>query len=476
MRYKLRLTGGKPDEENAQSHSLCRAFKEEESGTLVIFAVFMVLMILMMAGIGIDLMRSERDRTILQHTLDRAILAAADLDQEQAPAKVVDDYFEAAGLDSFLSSVSVDQGLNYKTIGAEAQSITTTAFMKMAGVDTLNATAAGVAEERIANVEISMVLDISGSMSSGSRMPQLRAAATSFVDTVLSPSNEDLVSVSLVPYSQHVNVGPLIYDELNMNHRHDYSHCVEMNDSEYSTTELDLNTTYDQMQHFQWNYSGSNSLTDTICPRYSYERITPFSQDADALNAQIAQLQPRAGTQIFMGMKWAAAMLDPAFNPVVTALANSNDVDDAFSDRPAAFTDPETLKTVVLMTDGQNSSASRIESWAYDSSSDYYHWSRYNLWYYLYRNVSSRSRSSFYETKYTASQGDTLLDNICEAAKDKGIVIWSIGFEVEENSDAADVMESCASSPSHFFLVEGIEISDAFDAIARQINQLRLTE
>ncbi len=475
MRYQLHLNGPAPSKGNAERRTPFCAFKEEEKGSLVIFAVFMVLMILTMAGIGIDLMRSERDRTVLQHTLDRAVLAAADLDQEQAPATVVNDYFETAGLDGFLSNVTVDQGLNYKTIGAQAQSVTTTAFMKLAGVDTLNAVAAGVAEERIANVEISMVLDISGSMNTGSKMSQLRTAATSFVNTVLSPANEDLVSVSLIPYSQHVNAGPLIYNELNTIHRHNYSHCVEMSDSAYNETGLDLNTTYDQMQHFQWNYSnGYNSLTDTICPRYSYERITPFSQDAAALNAQIAQLKPRAGTQIFMGMKWAAAMLDPDFNPIVNALTTSNNVDDAFDDRPAAFNDTETLKTVVLMTDGKNSSASRIASWAYDSPSDYYHWSRYNLWYYLYRNVSSYNRSQFYWTKYTESQGDTLLDNICDAAKNKGIVIWSIGFEVDDHG--ADVMENCASSPSHFFRVEGIEISEAFDAIARQINQLRLTQ
>ncbi|MGB7317739.1 MAG: pilus assembly protein TadG-related protein [Planktotalea sp.] len=474
MRYKLHLTGQGPTKGNAERRSPFCAFKEEEDGSLVIFAVFMVLMILTMGGIGVDLMRSERDRTVLQHTLDRAVLAAADLDQEQAPATVVNDYFETAGLDSFLSNVSVDQGLNYKTIGAEAQSITTTAFMKLAGVNTLNAVAAGVAEERIANVEISMVLDISGSMGTGSKMSQLRTAATSFVNTVLSPANQDLVSVSLIPYSQHVNAGPLIYNELNTNHRHDYSHCIEMADSAYDETELDLSTTYDQMQHFQWNYSGQNTLTDTICPRYSYETITPFSQNAAALNAQIAQLQPRAGTQIFMGMKWAAAMLDPAFNPVVDALALSNNVDDAFDDRPAAFNDPETLKTVVLMTDGENSSAARISSWAYDSTSDYYHWSRYNLWYYLARYVGWNQRSSYYYEKYSATQGDALLENICDAAKDEGIVIWSIGFEV--NDHGADVMENCASSPSHFFRVEGIEISEAFDAIARQINQLRLTQ
>ena len=190
-----------PIEGRADQRSPLASFKDDESGSLVIFAVFMVLMILTIGGIGVDLMRSERDRTVLQHTLDRAILSAADLDQTQTPQAVVDDYFETAGLESFLSNVTVDQGINYKTVGAEAQSITTTAFMKMAGVDTLNATAAGVAEERIANVEISMVLDISGSMGIGSKMTQLRSAATSFVNTVLSPENEDLVSVSLVKIS-----------------------------------------------------------------------------------------------------------------------------------------------------------------------------------------------------------------------------------------------------------------------------------
>ena len=67
-----------------------------------------------------------------------------------------------------------------------------------------------------------------------------------------------------------------------------------------------------------------------------------------------------------------------------------------------------------------------------------------------------------------------MLGNICDAAKDQGIVVWSIGFEVTNHS--AGVMEDCASSASHFFRVEGVEISDAFESIAKQINQLRLTQ
>lgn len=67
-----------------------------------------------------------------------------------------------------------------------------------------------------------------------------------------------------------------------------------------------------------------------------------------------------------------------------------------------------------------------------------------------------------------------MLSNICTTAKDQGIVLWSVGFEVSDSS--AGIMRSCASSPTHFFRVEGVEITEAFKAIASQINQLRLTQ
>ena len=119
MRDITHHSGQEPQTVTARRRELVTSFKDDENGSLVIFAVIMILMILTMGGIGVDLMRSERDRATLQHTLDRAILAAADLDQDRAPETVVNDYFEAAGLESFLSNVSVRQGLNYKTVGAE---------------------------------------------------------------------------------------------------------------------------------------------------------------------------------------------------------------------------------------------------------------------------------------------------------------------------------------------------------------------
>ncbi|MEO0938933.1 MAG: pilus assembly protein TadG-related protein [Pseudomonadota bacterium] len=442
---------------------------------MTLFGVSLFMMMLLVGGIGVDLMRNEMERVRLQNTVDRAVLAAADLDQTLNPADVVADFFDKSGMSGYVNSVVVDEGLNYRVVTANASTTTPTQFMRLMGVDELPVPAIGTAEERIANVEISLVLDISGSMRNNNKMTNLRQAASVFVDTVIREETEDLVSLSLVPYSEHVNAGPNLYNRFNTVHRHNYSHCLEIPASEFNNTDFNFAITYEQMQHYQWNYSDSNARTDTVCPRHDYERITPLSQNAAALKQQIAKLKPRAGTSIFLGMKWGVGLLDPSMSATVTSLAASNVIDDEFVGRPEAFDDPETLKTVVLMTDGKNDRSHRIADWAYDHPNDYVHWNKWNFWYYMYAYVNWWDREYYYDYEhYTASDGDTYLDQICDAAKAQGIVIWSIGFEVDDHG--ATQMRNCASTPSHFFRVEGVEITEAFKAIARTINQLRLTQ
>lgn len=451
-----------------------KRFLKEECGAMSYVAITGSLILMVFGGIGVDLMGTELKRNKLQNTLDRAVLAAADLEQMLDPEFVVNDYMDKMNLDGALSSVVIDRGLNYKQVYGDASITSPSNFMQVLGVQNLQATALSEAEERIAKVEISMVLDISGSMANNNKLANLKSASNIFIDTVLEQNSDDLVSISLVPYSEHVNAGPLLTDRMNVNWVHGYSHCLEMPDSEFNSTTLNLNLRYEQMQHFQWNYFGDNSRDDTVCPRFSYERITPFSKDAAALKAQVAQFQPRAGTSIFMGMKWGTALLDPSTRGIASSLQASGKMNAAFAGRPSDYNDEETLKTVVLMTDGQHDRSFRIQNWAYNSESEISLWDRNNLWYYLVRNVSSSNRGQFYTQKYDATKGDFLLDNICDAAKEQGIVIWSVGFEVQDHG--ANVMQNCASSPAHFFRVEGTQIQDAFYSIARAINQLRLTQ
>ena len=464
-----------------------RSFAKDENGMVTIFACFMILCMMMIGGIGVDMMRHEMERTRIQSVADRAVLAAADLDQRLDPEAVVRDYFAKSGMADFVSHVDVQQGINFRTVTVDASTDINTMFMDYLGLNTLHVPAISQAEEKINKVEISMVLDISGSMRWNNKMENLRDAAGVFLDSVLKPENQDLISVSIVPYSAHVNAGPNIFNLMDVQQRHTWSHCIDFQDSDFNTTAIYAGPVawnrYQHMQHFEtggsWNgrHNGPDNIDNPTCPKRSYETVYAFSQNKQALKDRINQLQPRGNTSIHLGMKWGVAMLDPAWRDFNASLP---EVDPAFRTRPANYADPdvpssqETLKTVILMTDGQNVATQRINNSYYANYNHWYHWSNYPLDWYLWNYVPSRDHYRWRYTKYTAATGDYLLNNICNAAKANNVVIWSIGFEVTDHG--ANVMRNCASSPSHFFRVEGVEISEAFESIARQINQLRLTQ
>ncbi len=69
---------------------------------------------------------------------------------------------------------------------------------------------------------------------------------------------------------------------------------------------------------------------------------------------------------------------------------------------------------------------------------------------------------------------DSQLQQVCGLAKDNGIIIYGIAFEAPSLGRAQ--IESCVSSPSHYFDTTGLEIQAAFRAIASNISLLRLTQ
>ena len=201
-----------------------------EDGSLVVFGLLILVVMLMAAGLAIDTMRHERERVRLQATLDRAVLAAADLGHTLPPEQVVESYFEAAGLSDRLGAVSVERSLNHKSVTAQAAYDMPTVLLGMAGVDSLRAASLARAEERVTDVEISLVLDVSGSMARFDRLTNLRRAATEFIDEVLPadapPGERGLTTVSLVPYSSSVNAGRALLAHYGLNRVHEWSNCV----------------------------------------------------------------------------------------------------------------------------------------------------------------------------------------------------------------------------------------------------------
>ena len=548
-------------------------FTRDEDGNTMILGLFVFVTMLSAGGMAVDFMQAERERAQLQYTLDRAILAGAALSQPLNPTTVVHDYFAKSDITNYNLSVAEPEESNSLTSRRVEASVTSNIsnyFVNMVGVGDLQIAASGAAEEKVQNVEISLVLDVSGSMGSNSKMSKMQDAAVEFVETVLTDDNIDRVSINIVPYNMQVNAGEELLSNMNVSSEHSNSHCVDFTDEQFSQTAINGSVTLQRTGHFDPFYttidhpavsSDDNDYRLFMCPDNSASEIMVMSQSITDLTNKINGLQAGGNTSIDIGVRWGAALLDPSMNSVIANMEQDPDgdgnaealVDAAFANRPAAYDDTDAIKIMVVMTDGINTTQytlndeyasgpsnvwvdedNKIMSIHNHASNKYMITAPYNRNYYGYRNVYGDfnnsgyiwydggehdkwswnvynfgggatqltwpevwdmmgvkytayyheyakywSASDYYNwiddvtTKVSGSEKNARLSSACDAAKANDVVIFSIGFEVTTSS--AQVMEDCASSESHFYRVEGIEISDAFNAIAQTIQRLKLT-
>lgn len=474
--------------ELANRQFIVRNFIAREDGSLVVFALFLIPMMLILGGMAVDFMRFESKRAIIQDTADRAALAAANLeftDIGQGVA-IVDDYFAKAGLSEYLDGPAiVTENINNRSVEVNVDQPINTFFLNMVGIDQLDAKAQSTAIQGVGNVEISLVLDISGSMrhatkdadghnTGETKMQAMKTAATTFVNTALHANNKDRVSLSLVPYSEHVNIGRTLFDRMNTTSLHNFSHCVDFADADFSSTGIDAGQTYDQGQHLD-HWSSGTSMSNSNCPNKSHEEVTALSQDREALVAQIAQFQPTTQTSIFLGMKWGLALLDPSVRDMVAP-----DLDGAFAGRPVNFTTNtetnDTRKVLVVMTDGQNTQSTRIRDQFYSAPSHYAVWGQRPVTNWYNNNVftNKHNESEFTENRYSRDEGNALLAASCSAAKEANVQVFAIAFEASYNGEA--VMAACATDANHYYNTNGNDLNSVFEAIARQVTQLRLTQ
>ncbi|MBF9030212.1 hypothetical protein HKCCE3408_07380 [Rhodobacterales bacterium HKCCE3408] len=354
-------------------------FLRREDGTITIFGLLIFILMLAIGGVAVDIMRYETQRVQLQYTLDRAVLAAAALNQTLDAEDVVRDYFARSGLERYRLNVTVDQGVNYREVEAYAEMDINTYFMDMFGIRALTSPAAGTAEERIQNIEISMVLDTSGSMRYNSKLTNMQTAAREFVSAVMESNDYDtdemLVSVSLVPYNGFVNVGSTVASVFTFDDLHTNSTCSRFDTADYATTALDPSTPIQRLAHFDYDYRNYNSyFRRPYCPTDDDNAIFPWSNSVTALHSQINGYVADGWTAIDMGMKWGVALLDPSTRPALTALEGAGTVHEDFLGRPVDFTDDETIKIVILMTDGENTEQWDVsEPFRSGGSGIYYH-------------------------------------------------------------------------------------------------------
>lgn len=201
--------------------------------------------------------------------------------------------------------------------------------------------------------------------------------------------------------------------------------------------------------------SASDSGPNEGCGITDVMRLTNVrtTSNANAVKAKLDQMVASGNTNVAMGAMWGWHAISP---------------NAPFADG-AAYGTAKTQKIMVLLTDGDNVMSETSN--ANDSTYSGYGY----VWQKRLKNASNTALD-------IGSSGDArrdAIDNrqlrVCDNAKAKGVLIYSIGVGVSTHSRA--VLQSCATQDDMYYdVTDAAQLTSVFNTIAGAIQNLRISK
>lgn len=194
-------------------------FKGDESGSIAITFGLIALGLVATAGIAIDHARVVSAQTRINNALDAASLAATKVLVEEgatnerlhAIAQATFEIHSSRLRDDTLTKLgklTLDIDRAEGTVTAYAQAVVDGTLSRVIGFNTFQVQARSKAAHAIKDVELGLMLDVSGSMNDDGKLTALKAAGKNLLDVLLperpSPAK---IRIGLAPYSTAVNAG-----------------------------------------------------------------------------------------------------------------------------------------------------------------------------------------------------------------------------------------------------------------------------
>lgn len=491
-----------------------REFAGDRRGSVGLVFALTAFVVLSLVGGAIDFGRAMTARDQLQNAVDASALAAARAWQTESDISVAQDkgqqFFNANKPFGYTATMSLEPDYARNSLVMQATAQVPAPFLTAANsivrplgasVDFEYLPVHARAEAMLAvggsgenNLEIAMMLDVTGSMS-GDKINDLKAAAKDLIDIVVWDDQSEYTSkVALVPFANGVHLGSTalvnqVRGALKTGScTSSSSPCTGYSTDNtptstqwmwgapaayYRFTETDGSTsTFRPSSYCVSERIGADKLTDEapltaaqrVGPIYqssssseqsrcslvrtndlTVNTIVPLSNEKAMLKSHIDKLQTAGATAGQIGTAWAWYMLSPKWAYLWPSQS-----------RPVAYHTEKTNKIAILMTDGEYNTA------------------------HCNGVLSKNSANNGTRINCNATNGisDTQADQMCAAMKnDTGITVYAVGFALGGNTTAINTLRNCASDPSKFYEAEdGDALKQAFRDIALQVAKLRLSQ
>ncbi|MEL7043212.1 MAG: TadE/TadG family protein [Pseudomonadota bacterium] len=394
---------------------------QNTSGNVAIFFALALVPLLLIVALSIDSSRQLTAGRHLQSAIDAASLAGA---RAMEDASKTDAEIEAIAKSSFLANldtthddvncadatVMVNRGAG--TVQVTSDCTIPTMFGESLTPDTMEVANGAIAKANVTKLDLALMLDVSGSMA-GQKLTDLKSAAKTAAQTLITPATGDRVRVSFVSYSTSVNAGAYGNAALGR---------PENDDSDGDG--LDKVCVSERTGAAAWNddepelgkWVGDDA---TSCPDSS---LLPLTSNLSTFETEIDKLVADGWTAGHLGVAWSWYLISPEWKDIWPQASE-----------PVPYSDPQTVKAVILMTDGQ---FNRV----YDTSMG---------------NSSEQAKK------------------MCDEMRDGSVIVYAVAFQAPSTAKAT--LQDCAGDASRFFDADnGQELLDAYAAIASQLSALTL--
>ena len=424
--------------------------RARQKGNVALLTAIMLIPIISVLGGAVDVVRAVQTRMELQKAVESAVLAAASLTNERDMEATVLDYFRAniAGTSISFDAVDLDittvRDAQGKRVQVSAGITVTTYFLRLMNINEFPVQVVSGGRQDWQQVEISLVLDVSGSMRGSNKIADMRIAAEAFVDEVLTDEVRDITSISIIPFGTHVRVGdsflpfvnPSTIDsnkDNNFSDGHRWRGCLDLPTTAYTAAPLTPNT-LSPLPEFRDYRLCANANNEALYLSNNHTNLVNHIRGLEAESSLAGGTGIDEGATIGL-LALASGMRGRFAGPFQ-------------ADRPTDY-GGDILKVIVIMTDGDMTKWYRPQS----------------CWYYAYSCIHFPIQNSEAEASLIA---------MCEQATEDGVMVFTVGFAIAEGSRADTVLNDCAPSPGNYFLVDKTDIGQAFSAIAANINRVRI--
>jgi Flp pilus assembly protein TadG len=433
---------------------LAADFARNRDGSMTIIFAISCVVLIGMIGVAVDTSRYFNYQAEMQQALDAAALAGAKMlpDDTLSDADIrnrVNAFFYEAMANTAIKVrtqeapfITIDRSNNSVEVTGRAYIPTTFSRLIMPSDSVvLNRSSKVVFDMK--KVELSMVLDITGSMNTSNKLADMKSAAKDIIDELYAGSlSEDGVRIAIAPYSASVNAGDLAAAVTAPTPANKCPTKPKKGQVCQDATGVAIDTCVIERQ-------GTNAATDAaptganvlptvpslpygnyMCPNAT---VVPLSgkSDQDALKLILDGYVAGGATAGHIGAAWGWYLLSPEWSGVLGASA------------PKPYGDATVDKSMIIMTDG-----------IFNTS---------------YLTGSSTDPVTMGNESY--AQFDTL----CSAIKGKNITVFTVAFGTGVDARAEAELLKCASEPGNFFDAKtGGDLKNAFKIIAKKLNTLRV--